>query len=59
VAVEHRARIAASVRRAWGRDPTPWRKTPAHRERIARANRIHQKIARLARLILRELELED
>jgi len=53
---EQRAAIAASVRRAWGRDPTPWRKSPAHRERIARANRLHARIVRLARLILQELE---
>ena len=59
MAPEHRDAIAASVRRAWESDPSPWRKTDEHRERIARANRIHQKIARLARLILAELELED
>jgi len=54
--MQHRAKIAASVRRAWERDPRPWRMTDQQREKIARGNKLHQKIARLARLILAEVE---
>jgi len=53
---EQRAAIAASVRRAWKKDPTPWRKMDEHREKIRRAIRVHARIARLARLILAEVE---
>jgi len=34
----------------------PWRMTDQQREKIARGNKLHQQIVRLARLIIAELE---